>query len=206
MENVRDTHFYTGILGTKALINILPEYGFSDLLFQMTIEPTYPGYGFWIENNATTLWEFWSGLDSHNHAMFGTIDEFFYNDLAGIKAPVQRGTDLGYSHILIEPVFLDELTDAGASIETVRGTVSSVWERTADGISYAVTIPVNATATVRIPVNDAEDVTLTEGDDLVWQRDVFYDGLPGISSGEMDREHLTLEIGSGEYLFTVSHE
>jgi len=43
-----------------------------------------------IQNGATTLWELWQkregpSMNSHNHAMFGSIGGWFMTDLAGIQ-------------------------------------------------------------------------------------------------------------------------
>ena len=67
--------------------------------------------------------------------MWATIDEFFYNDLAGIKGPDYYGPGYmtpGFRRIRIEPHLPGDLKHAAASVKTVRGMVSSRWKRTDD--------------------------------------------------------------------------
>ncbi|WP_336775924.1 family 78 glycoside hydrolase catalytic domain [Paenibacillus sp. MMO-58] len=54
-------HLDTGIFGTFFLFGLLSERGETDLALKMVTAKDYPGYGYMIENGATTLWE--SGTD-----------------------------------------------------------------------------------------------------------------------------------------------
>jgi alpha-L-rhamnosidase len=58
-----------------------------DILHKVETKTTFPSWGYWIENGATTLWESWNAESSHNHQMFGTVNEYFYKYFAGIQAP-----------------------------------------------------------------------------------------------------------------------
>ncbi|WPP53721.1 hypothetical protein PZB72_27790 [Catalinimonas niigatensis] len=57
--------------------------------FGNTVSPGEPGrfsrlWGYWLQEGANTLWQDWDGSMSHNHIMFGTVSEWFYESLAGI--------------------------------------------------------------------------------------------------------------------------
>ncbi len=206
LTNIReehDGHLFTGILGTKALVNVLPLEGHEDQLFRVASKTTYPGYGFWIENGATTLWEFWSGEASHNHAMFGPIDEFFYNDLAGIKAPGSYQTTAGYQHIHIKPTITGDLGNASASIETIRGRVSSGWELANDGLILQVQIPANAQGTVSVPTMDFTNVVVREGKTVIWEDGGTGQHVSGVESVEQGNNSIDISIGSGSYTFRL---
>ena len=67
----------TGIFGTIALLESLHEYDFDELAYQMITNPDGNSYASWINKGATTLWEDWEGLYSHNHIMFGHVSAWF---------------------------------------------------------------------------------------------------------------------------------
>src|SRR5205085_2079109 len=95
-----DNHIDTGILGAKYLLNTLTDNGRTDLAYRIATQKTQPGWGWWLEQGATTLWESWQGNDSRNHIMFGDISAWFVKALAGINPDPQFP---GFRHVLIRP-------------------------------------------------------------------------------------------------------
>ena len=63
----------------------LSENGFAGIVLKVLQNEEYPGYGYWIKNNMTTLCETWNMTMSLNHQMFAAIDNWFYKYVAGIK-------------------------------------------------------------------------------------------------------------------------
>jgi alpha-L-rhamnosidase len=147
-----DRHLDTGILGTRHLLPVLTRSGYVDLAYDVATQDTYPSWGHWIENDATSLFEFWE-LDSRsrNHHMYGSIESWFYRDLAGI-----RPAEPGFESVRIEPQVPADLESVAASVETVRGTVASAWEQTGDAFVLDVTVPPTASGRVAVPVDGAE--------------------------------------------------
>ena len=82
-------HFDTGILGTPLILEVLTEMGRADLAYTLMNQRDYPGFGYMIEKGATTLWETFQGYASHSHPMFGSVCEWFYQDLGGIVLILQ---------------------------------------------------------------------------------------------------------------------
>jgi len=146
----RDNHLNTGIIGTKYLWYTLSNEGYHDIAYKVATQETYPSYGYWLRNNATTMLEEWDGKDSHNHQMFGTVNEYFYQYLAGIRSPL-NGSGTAYRHILLRPCFPDGLNAAGATLQTVSGKIEARWEKSGDTYIYNVSIPANTTASVVLP-------------------------------------------------------
>jgi alpha-L-rhamnosidase len=179
----REGHLNTGVLGTSVLLPVLTEHGYADVAHTVASQRTYPSWGFWIENGATTMWEAW-GLDarSRGHAFFGTIDAWFYDHVVGIRSAAP-----GFERITIKPEARGDLKTASASVETVRGTVSASWERNSHGFLLEVEIPVNATAEVHVPADDARMVTATPASatDFIGEADGY----------------AMFTIGSGTYTF-----
>ena len=85
-----------------------------------------------LERGATTLWETWAESDnvySQNHPMFGSVSEWFYKGVGGIR-PAQDA--VGFNRFEIIPGIWGDLSSAEASYESVRGTISSGWRLVGD--------------------------------------------------------------------------
>jgi len=204
-----NTHVTTGFIGVKALMPALTQIGRADLAYELAVQTTYPSWGFMVENGATTLWELWENkrgpsMNSHDHAMFGSVGAWFYNALAGINL----GADgAGYRHIRIEPQVVEDLHWASATVETIRGTVSSSWTHSPGEITLDVTIPVNSDAKVVVPKEEEmSSVTIFEGDRIVWQNGQFVPGDPGVTGASAAHGDFTFEVGSGHYAFRLTEE
>jgi alpha-L-rhamnosidase len=202
----RDNHLNTGIIGTKYLWPVLSAGGYHDLAFSVATQETYPGFGYWINNNATTLLEAWDGKSSHNHQMFGSITEYFYRYLAGIRTPVEGKTTNGYRHVHLQPCMPSGLQAAKASLQMLPGRITSGWERPNDRqYSYEVSLPANTSATVVLPVDPSAQVRLTESGEVVWQDGAFVSGVvPGVREVTATEQGLSLSLESGDYRFDVS--
>ncbi len=153
-----DGHIATGIFGTKYLLDSLSRTGHADVAYRVVDEPSYPGWGHMIERGATTIWETWAESDnvySQNHPMFGSVSEWFYKSLAGIR-PEESAA--GFDRFYVEPNMPAGLEWVEASYESVRGTVRSSWRLEDDLLYFDVEIPVNTTAVVQIPTRDSTSI------------------------------------------------
>ena len=142
-----------GLLGTKTILNALSENGYADAAYKIASQETYPSWGWWIVNGATTLYENWN-IDaardiSLNHIMFGEVSAWMYKALGGIKPDPQFP---GFKNVLIEPHFVQGLNRFSASHNSPYGTITSSWQRTGKRIVYTLSIPPNAAATLHINV------------------------------------------------------
>jgi hypothetical protein len=179
-----DSHLQTGIFGSQGIVDALVMVGQTDLAYDVLTNPTYPGWGFQItEFDATTAWEQWSwaaGMQTHDHAMFAGVNESFYTQFGGIQS-----TAAGYATIDIKPAVPSQLEWVKTTQETVRGKVASAWKQSGDGFTLEVTIPVNSTANIYVPV-ESNDVLLPP-DDAVYV---------GTADG-----YAQYTVGSGDYTF-----
>ncbi|GGE52273.1 alpha-rhamnosidase [Pedobacter psychrotolerans] len=146
-------HIDVGVLGAKAVLNALSDNGHSDIAYQLASQDTYPGWGWWIVNGATTLHENWDMQAtrdiSDNHMMFGEIGGWFFKGIGGIKIDEKQP---GFKNILLKPHFVKGLNHFEASHTGPYGAILSSWKRTTKGVKYDVVIPANSTASVEIPV------------------------------------------------------
>jgi alpha-L-rhamnosidase len=152
-------HLDVGLLGTKSILNALSENGFADVAYSVAAQRTFPSWGWWIVNGATTLFENWdinaSSDLSRNHIMFGEIGAWMYKGIAGIK-PDESAP--GFKNILLSPNFVAGLDHFEASHESPYGTISSAWKRNGDAISYHVTVPANAGADIYFNISPKQKI------------------------------------------------
>lgn len=186
-------HLTTGLFGTKYLLHALADAGRADLAYGIVNQRTSPGWGYMLERGATTLWEHWEYSDdnfSHNHPMFGSVSEWFYKVLGGIQPAPDA---VGFDEIIIKPQPVGDLTWAKASYHSVRGKVSSHWQKDGTEFKLRITIPVGATATVFVPTKDPARVV--ESDQPVA-------AARGVKFLRMEGGAAVFVVGSGNYEFT----
>ena len=155
-----NNHLDVGLLGTKAILNALSENGYADLAYKLAAQETFPSWGWWIVNGATTLYENWP-IDaksdiSMNHIMFGEIGAWFYKGLGGIKPDPDH---VGFKNILLEPHFVDGLNTFDASFNAPTGKIESSWNKENGKVVYRVSIPPNATATLKLTLREGQKLT-----------------------------------------------
>jgi alpha-L-rhamnosidase len=138
-----------GLLGTKAILNALSENGYAELAYKLASSRTYPSWGWWMANGATTLYENWK-IDaandiSLNHIMFGEIGAWFYKALGGMRPDPEAP---GFKNILMEPFFVTGLDSFSCYHDGPYGRIISSWKRIRNNIEYNITVPPNSTASL----------------------------------------------------------
>lgn len=173
-------HLDVGLLGTKAILNALSENGYPDVAYKLAAQETFPSWGWWIVNGATTLYENWP-LDaksdiSLNHIMFGEVGAWMYKALGGIYPDPAAP---GFKNILLKPSFPQTLESFNAKHESPFGTIISTWRKEHGSLFYSVTVPANSTAKLFLPGG--------------------YSIKSGLSRGEMHEDFFLLKAGSYEF-------
>lgn len=155
----RGNHLNTGALGTSVLLRVLCAHGRPDLAHTVATQRTYPGWGYWHDNGADTMWEMWP-LDSRSrdHYFQGTAAQWLYENVAGL-----RPGDAGYATFTVRPDARTGVDWARTSIRTVRGTAGVAWSQTAAGFTLEVRVPVGAIAEVHVPAAGRGQVTAPDG-------------------------------------------
>lgn len=185
----------TGFLAVAQIMPLLSEIGRSDLAYQLLFNEEYPSWGHHIRHGATTIWERWDGwrpdtgfqdplMNSFNHFALGSVGEWLYGDVAGLRA-----VEPGYAHVRIEPQLNRRLARVSATTQSIRGSISVEWEIDGDAVHLSVDLPANVTGTISLPcVNlHSNGQQLETGD--------------GIESIRFDSGRCTAELGSGRYEF-----
>jgi alpha-L-rhamnosidase len=184
----------TGFIGTKDLMQVLTNTGNADVAYRLFHQQAFPGWGFSIQQGATSIWERWDGwtpengfqdpgMNSFAHYSFGAVYQWMVENLGGIHA-----AGPAYKAVRIAPVFDPKLTRCSVVYGSIRGTIASDWTRTPTGVKLTVTIPANTRAEVVLDL--AANSRLTES------------GRPieGEAGARADGRRV-IAVGSGTYHF-----
>lgn len=193
----------TGFLGFKPLLPALSATGHSDLAYALIRDTAYPSLGFEVVNGATTIWERWNsftkdkgfennaGMNSFNHYAFGAVCEWMFQNMAGIQ-PIKAG----FKAFMIRPEIADSgIHYASATYHSVHGKIAVSWKRDDASLKLRVTVPVNTTAVVQLPVTNASAI-LCNGKPLSDNTDILI-------VEENEQRHTIVEAGSGTYEFLI---
>ena len=203
---------YTGVLGTDAVYWALQLSGNSDVAEKLANEDEYPSLGYMAAMGATTLWESFEEygnpdttyapeLQSQNHNMYGgSVTAWAFRDLAGLQ-----NASTGFDTIRVKPMSGAEATWAEANTMTVHGNLASSWKRTASSYELDVTIPVNASAEIYVPLNGMKNVEITESGATVYADGAGRDTTDVRFLREEDGYYV-FAVGSGDYSFKLQGE
>jgi len=193
-----DWHITTGFVGGPYITETLTNAGYLDVAYRLLLNETYPSWLYPVTQGATTIWERWDGwrhdggfqdpgMNSFNHYAYGAVGAWMYEDVAGIGAGLP-----GYKHIIIRPRPARGLTYAKAEYDSIHGKIVSDWRVENGTFTLNVVVPVNTTAAVYVPYEDAGRVT----ESGVPARQAQGVKLRGIEEG-----NAVFDIGSGQYKF-----
>ena len=203
-ENIRqnDLHLTTGVCGTRSLLSALCDNGEKEIAFALATQTTFPSWGKWIVDGLTTCCEHWNEHYSLDiYYLGGPLDAYLFKYLAGVMP-----TEPGYAGVRVKPMVSGDLARAAASIQTVRGTVVSQWER---GGQYAlvlnVTVPVNTRAEIFVPTLGIarQRVVISEGDSVIWNSGSAKANTRGVQFQAAERDYVVFRVGSGNYSFHI---
>lgn len=190
-QSVRSSDYCvkTGEIGLRPTLMALAQNGFNDVVYGMAKKTTYPSYGYWLGQGATTSLEYWDMSLSQNHCMMDHIEEWFFGCLAGISNAGEA-----YETINIQPWVPADLASLDVSVATPRGDVRMAWNRTAASTRYEISVPAGSRANVSLPI--VRGKKLKEGKakltDLASVADVVYADTS-----------VSFTLGSGDYTFAM---
>ena len=158
-----EAHIDCGVIGISWLMRYMSKAGLTDVAWSIATTKTYPGWGYMVENGATTIWELWNGntanpsMNSGNHVMMlGDLIPWAYECLAGIAPdPAQPG----FKHVVMRPDFsINALNGVTATYPSVYGDIRSSWSRKNGVTTWTVTIPANTIATLYLPDGKTKEI------------------------------------------------
>ena len=201
----------TGVLGTKALYGALSAGNQHKLLLDMTISSQKCSFGYMIDNGATTLWEYWDKagetfgsvaeqgfcyFDSQNHVMHGGGPATWM--LQGLGGITQ--TSAAFKTMTYRPGIESELNYVNTTVDTLVGKTMSNWTYENDVLTWNIEVPANTTATLIIPISDAESIT-ESGVDIMEKNG---EGITYVGTNE--NGEFVYTVGGGSYSFVVGSD
>ncbi|MGI5868762.1 MAG: family 78 glycoside hydrolase catalytic domain [Kiritimatiellia bacterium] len=149
----------TGFVGTPILCRVLSDNGHPDLARELLLREKYPSWLHPVKLGATTIWERWNslledgtcsdtGMNSMNHYAYGSIVEWMYRNLAGLRP---REDAPGFRRVVIQPDPLGGFDWVKLRFNSPVGEYRVAWRRTAKSISITCTVPFGAEAEVVLP-------------------------------------------------------
>ena len=189
VNNGPSGHLNTGIFGTKYVLETLSAYDSPNMVYDIVNSTTYPGWGFMIDNDATTIWETWKESDntySNCHPMFGTVTEWYYRWLGGIKPDPENP---GFKEFFIAPSTPEGLQFVNCSYSSPFGQITSNWKKKENGSCvFEITVPAGTQANISLPADESQKITVEMQDDTKSKE---------LESGEF-------QLGGGNFVITVS--
>ncbi|MCM1049400.1 MAG: glycoside hydrolase family 78 protein [Clostridiales bacterium] len=154
-ENVRRDGLTTGFFATEHLLPLLIEAGETELAYDVLLHEGCPGWMYQINRGATTTWERWDAIRedgtvnedkmsddnmvSFNHYAFGSVGEFYYQYILGIK-PLEPG----FKKVKIQPYPDKRLVSVSGRYLSRAGEIKSAWSYHDDRLTISVAVPTEA--------------------------------------------------------------
>jgi len=166
-------HFSTGIFGTKYVLETLSEYGSPDMVYDIVNSTGYPGWGHMIDHGATTIWETWRESDntySNCHPMFGTVTEWYYRWLAGIRPDPDYP---GFKEFILAPSVSVGLDSVNCIYHTPYGPIVSAWKKLEGGaFHYNFEIPEGSRARVFLSMDPDDQLEIIRNQEPGYQEKI----------------------------------
>ncbi len=157
---VRKGHIHVGITAGALLFKLLRAEGRDDLIYSMTSQEDYPGWGYMKANGATTLWEAWEGpIPGHSllHSSYLYPGAWYIDGAGGIRRDPAYP---GFIRFIIRPPHLTatQMAWARATYDAPTGTIKTAWRRSGGRLHMEVTVPPGTVAKLCFPTTDPRSV------------------------------------------------
>ncbi|ORX78381.1 hypothetical protein BCR32DRAFT_328587 [Anaeromyces robustus] len=147
-----------GFVGAPLLLTTLSKIGKIDMAYRFFFNESYPSWLYSVNLGATTIWERWNslledgsisgtGMNSLNHYSYGTVVQFMYEYIGGI-----RSSSPGFKTAIIAPEPIMKFRYFNSKIITASGKYESNWNIAEDGIlTLNISVPFSGKADVTLP-------------------------------------------------------
>jgi len=176
------------------LLRGLAAAGMPDAMVHLLTDTSIPGWAHIVAAGGTFTWEVWKPSDligdSLSHGWGSSALVAMQETLLGVTLGQPDGD--GRVRAVVTPPSAG-LDRARGSVPTIAGPLLLAWQRQSRGMTMDLTVPVNATATVRVPASDATGVH---------ESGTAAAAAPGVSVLSAADGVVVLSVGSGTYRFT----
>ena len=128
-------HHECGMVGLRYLYIALNKAGLAEYAYKIITAKGFPSYRAWVEDGATTLYEYWDSTTSKNHHMYSDFMSWMIKTVLGIAPQLDAP---GFAKAEITPFFFKDLDFAEGECNTVRGRIFVRWEREGQRIRLTV--------------------------------------------------------------------
>ena len=147
-----------GFVGAPMMCRVMAENGMEDLAAYFLLQKGFPGWMHCVNLGATTIWERWNSvlddgtisgteMNSLNHYSYGSVMEYVYRDLAGI-----RGMEPGFTRVRFEPQPTFRVQEVSCAYDSVSGEYASAWRINEDGtLTVRFRVPFGCSAEAVLP-------------------------------------------------------
>ena len=149
----------TGFVGTPNICKVLSEYSYHEMAVKLLLNEECPSWLYPVKMGATTIWERWDsvlpdgtmnpqGMNSLNHYSYGSVVEWMYRYLAGIR-PVEDAAGFRFAHLA--PLPDGRLGHVSAVYDSAAGRFESGWELKGEQVQMHFAVPFGAEAKIVLP-------------------------------------------------------
>ena len=162
----------TGVLGARSLLPVLTWTGNHQIALKLLQTDKFPSWGYAVDKGATTLRSSWGPTGKGRKPQDPAVDQSF-GAVSGWLMAMVAGIDTvlpGFQRIRLEPWIpergegkpdADPITWVKAHYSSRRGRIDVHWKLREDGtLHYECTIPVQTTASVRLPAGPEATVLI----------------------------------------------
>ncbi len=159
-----------GFVGAPLLCTVLAECGEMKTAYDFLLNEEFPSWLYCVNLGATTVWERWNsvmpdgtisdtGMNSLNHYAYGSVMEFVYGYVAGIRPKTP-----GFEQAILAPHPDARLPKMEASYDSVSGKYVCNTEIQEDGkLRVVLEIPFGCSAEVTLPDTEQAPFVLESG-------------------------------------------
>lgn len=154
-----DYHVTTGFIGTRYLLEVLSDHGYSDVAYKLLTQTTFPSWLDMLGDTGTTIAESWLGTKdpdpcvSMSHFSLGAVIGWFFEYLGGIRV---RDSAPGMTHLILDPHPLREIGTFRVKYRSIHGTIETEWHYEDDAPVFTYRLPDGVTAEVAEICNGEE--------------------------------------------------
>lgn len=195
IENIRANGMQTGFFATEHILPLLAEAGEIKLAYDLLLQEGCPGWMYQVKCGATTTWERWNALMpdgnvneekmssdnmvSFNHYAFGSVGEFYYQYILGIKPLLP-----GYKKAKISPIVDERLGRVSGSYDSRAGRIKVQWEFMP--LQESENLNTNISKTVKFKIDTPVDTDIKLPDEREFQvQPGSYEYVCKLSSSEV---------------------
>ncbi len=142
---LRDGHLTTGFWGTRYIMQVLSDYGYTDTAFMLLNNDEFPSWRYILKTGATTITETWRGLtgddngaSSKNHFAYGVLVGWLFEYLGGIR---YKESEPAFKTLELKPTFIKQLDDFSCEYKSVSGIIKTSWIFDGDAVNFNFEVP-----------------------------------------------------------------